>query len=510
MSASHSDKIQDNLGRLLMVGFHGPEPDRHLGRMIDDFGVGGVILFRRNIEDQDQLRKLTGEIQEIARDAGYSEPLLIAIDQEGGMVNRITGGVALSPGNMALGALRDRESAYSVGKIIGTELAELGINMNFAPVLDLVRDPENHLGTRCFGEDPELAGQLGSQYAWGLADSGVIPVGKHFLGYDGSTTDPHLELPVNPLPRGDLESSLEPFKIARDQVGGIMSAHIVLEAYDDHPVTLSGTVIKDLLRERIGFTGPVVTDCLEMGAIERKYGTGEAAVKAVKAGNDLLIVSHQEEKQVEALEALKEALAGGQLSRGRIKRGLGRLSTVKPDFDEGPRPRFSLEDDKNALARYAGKAITPVKQTKLPISPEEDLLLVVPQISGRSLSEVQDEETTVVSPGDYLKSMGYSPDEIIYDSSLANSEKILESSEDRDRVVILVLDPEDVPRKLLGELAQLPPRVLLVGVEKPWGLEELPNEELLLTYGHTESSLRGLALVLAGEVIPEGVSPVEL
>ena len=510
MPDANSGKIEEKLGRLLMVGFHGLKPDRHLRRMIEDLRVGGVILFRRNIEGPDQLRKLTGEIQEIARDAGYSDPLFIAIDQEGGMVNRITDGVALSPGNMALGALRDREAAYSVGKIIGNELASLGINMNFAPVLDLVRDPDNHLGTRCFGENPELAGRLGSEYARGLAESGVIPVGKHFLGYDGSTTDPHLELPVNPLPRDDLESSIEPFKIARDRVGGIMSAHIVLEAYDDHPVTLSGRVIRELLRGRIGFSGPVITDCLEMGAIERKYGTGEAAAKAVEAGNDLLIVSHHEEKQVDALEALREALASGQLSPGRIKRGLERLSTVKPDFDEGPRPSFSLDDDKNALARYAGRAVTQVKQAKLPISPEEDLLLMVPQLSGRSLSEVQDEETTVVSPGDYLKSMGYSPDEMIYDSSLANFEEILESAEDRDRVVILVLDPEDVPRKLLEELAQLPPRVLLVGVEKPWGLEDLPADELLLTYGHTESSLQGLALVLGGEVRPGGVSPVEL
>ena len=510
MPEPHLDEVKNKLGRMLMVGFHGLEPDRHLRRMIEDFGVGGVILFRRNIESPDQLKELTGEIQEIARDAGYSDPIFIALDQEGGMVNRITDGVALSPGNLALGALRDREATHSVGKIIGTELAGLGVNMNFAPVLDLVRDPDNHLGTRCFGDDPELAGQLGSAYARGLAESGVIPVGKHFLGYDGSTTDPHLELPVNPLPQDELESSIEPFMIARDRVGGIMSAHIVLEAYDDHPVTLSGRVIKELLRGRIGFSGPVITDCLEMGAIERKYGTGEAAAKAVEAGNDLLIVSHQEEKQVDALEALKEALASGQLSPGRIKRGLERLSTVKQDFDEESRPSFSLDDDKNALARYAGRAVTQVKQAKLPISPEEDLLLVVPQLSGRSLPEVQDEETTVVSPGDYLKSMGYSPDEIIYDSSLANFEEILESAKDRGRVVILALEPEDVPGKLLEELAQLTPRVLLVGVEKPWGFQDLPADELLLTYGHTESSLQGLALVLAGAVSPDGIPPVEL
>lgn len=510
MPEPNSDKIQEKLGPLLMVGFHGLEPDRHLRRMVEDFGVGGVILFRRNIEGPDQLRKLTREIQEIASNAGYSSPLFISIDQEGGMVNRITDGVALSPGNMALGALRDPEAAYSVGKIIGTELAGLGINMNFAPVLDLVRDPDNHLGTRCFGEDPELVGQLGSEYARGLVESGVIPVGKHFLGYDGSTTDPHLELPVNRLSRENLESSIEPFEIARDQVGGIMSAHIVLDVYDDLPVTLSGSVIRNLLRERIGFPGPVITDCLEMGAIERRYNTGEAAVKAIRAGNDLLIVSHHQEKQVEALRTLERALVNGQLSTNRILTSIKRLSAVKRIFEGRSGGIFSLRDDKSTMARYAGRAITPIKSPKLPIPQDEDLLLVVPEISGRSLSKVQDEETCVISPGGHLKSLGYDPEEISYHSNLDNPGTILAGAKKGSWVVILVLKPEDIPLELLEKLRELGSRVLLVGVEKPWGFESLPVDGLFLTYGHTESSLRGLALVLAGEIKPGGASPIEL
>lgn len=496
-------------GKLVIVGFEGLELDRHLKRMIREYKVGGVILFRRNVTDADQVRRLTEEINEVARSAGYDSPPLIAVDQEGGMVNRITDGVALSPGNMAIGATRNETVAREVGEIIGKELKSLGINMNLAPVLDLVRDPENHLGTRCFAEDPELIGSLGREYSRGLAEYDVVPVGKHFLGYGGSTIDPHEELPRNELSREKLEPAVKPFRMASDSLGAVMSAHIILEEIDELPATLSKNVITGILRDEVNFNGPVVTDCLEMGAIQNKFGTEKGAVRAIEAGADLLIVSHREEEQVKAIQSIDKAVKNSRISLKRIAKSTNRIRNLTENWPDSGQSEYSLERDHERMVELAGRSITAVKNEGVPLTGDEEVLLVSPELSGRSLSRVQDKEHRTLSILNNLADAGVQAKEIFYGKE-TQLNHVLGEAKNSDKVVLIALEPRGLVKSLVYRLEDSQVKVVLAVVDGPWGFSQLPVEGLLFTYGHSPASMEALAQVLGGKLVPQGRVPVKL
>ncbi|MCF7891306.1 beta-N-acetylhexosaminidase [Candidatus Bipolaricaulota bacterium] len=497
-------------GKLVMVGFQGTEPDDHLRRMIEEFRVGGVILFRRNVVNAEQVASLTEEIQGIAKNAGYESPLIISIDQEGGIVNRIRDGITLSPGNMAIGAIGKEEIAREIGEIIGRELSSIGINMNLAPVLDLAISPSNHLGTRCFGEDPELVGSMGRELSGGLAEYGVSPVGKHFLGYGSSTTDPHMDLPRNNLGSEQLENSLKPFKIARDNLQGIMTAHIILNSIDSSPATLSAKVIKGLLREKIGFTGPVITDCLEMGAIQDKYGTGEAAIRAVKSGADLLVVSHHQREQISAIRSLREALTDGRLKKEEFEESwnrVSRLSTTKPWKTSS---RYSLEEDEERMTEISGQTITALTTERIPLKEGEEVLSITPKLSGRSLSPVQDREYGLLSVKSRLEEAGVGVSEVVYEQEVPDFRHLENQMENCDKVIVLALEAT----KKLNDLAKYVTReeaeMIIVSLQNPWGFKGIPVDSLLFTYGYSRPSLKGLADVLLGRIKPNSNPPVTL
>lgn len=503
------DVLKSKVGKLLMIGFNGLEPDDHLKRMMKEYQVGGVILFRRNVAGANQVKELTNAIRRIAEEAGYSYPPLISLDQEGGMVNRITDGVVLSPGNMAIAATRDENQAREAGYIVGRELRSLGINMNLAPVLDIVRNSENHLGTRPFGEDPELVGKMGREYSRGLAESGVAPVGKHFLGYGGSITDPHEKLPLNPLTRKDLLPAMEPFKIARDSLGAVMSAHIVLEEIDSYPATLSRKILTGMLREEIGFSGPVITDCLEMGAIQDEFGTGDASIKSISAGADMLIVSHHEKEQVEAINSLKEAIEDKNIPAASVSKSINAIEVLSRELVKNEESDYDSGKDFERMTVIAEKSITAVRKRGFPLEEDEKIMLLSPKLSGRSLSRVQDEEYETLSLRKILGNQGFSTEERTYDQD-SEVGGLVSAASEMDKVVTLALEPGDFVKSFLRRLSKYDTKAILAAVDKPWGFNSLPAEGLLLTYGYRPASLEALGRVLSGKVKPEGQSPVSL
>jgi len=501
--------LKSKVGKLLMVGFDGLQPGDHLKRMMKDYRVGGVILFRRNVAGAEQVKELTMAIRRIAEESGYAYPPLITLDQEGGMVNRITDGVVLSPGNMALGATGDETQAHEAGNIVGSELKSLGINMNLAPVLDIVRNSANHLGTRCFGEDPELVGKMGREYSRGLAESGVAPVGKHFLGYGGSVTDPHEKLPLNPLTRTELVPAMEPFKIARDSLGAVMSAHIVLEEIDSYPATLSRKVLTGILREDIGFSGPVITDCLEMGAIQDQFGTKDASVRSISAGADMLIVSHHEKEQVDAINSLKEGIESKKVPAARVSESIQAIENLSRKLGRNKETDYDYGKDMKRMTTIAEKSITAVRQRGFPLLEEEETMLLSPKLAGRSLSRVQDEEYETLSLRKILKDQGITTVERTYDLDSKVGDLVYDASK-MDKVVILALEPGDFVNSFISRLSRSETKVVLAAVDKPWGFKSLPAEGLILTYGYRPASLKALGRVLSGKVKPKGESPVPL
>lgn len=330
-----SMSLEQKTGQMIMAGFHGTTPSSAIRKLVESHQIGGVILFSRNLNDPRQAVMLTRNLQNIALNSEHHLPLLVATDQEGGLVARIRRGTAVHPGNMALGATRSSSLAHSAGNITGTELRAMGINMNLAPVLDVSNDSANSvIGVRSFGEDYNLVSKLGVAMIRGLQKNMVIATAKHFPGHGHTSQDSHEVLPVLPHSLERLRQvELRPFRAAISSgVEAVMVGHLSIPAIDktrNIPATTSRRVITNLLRQSLGHQGLVTTDCMEMKAITDNFEAGEAAVKAVKAGADLVLVSHTLKRQLESIRAILDAARDREIDQEHINRSVTRILNAK-------------------------------------------------------------------------------------------------------------------------------------------------------------------------------------
>lgn len=315
-------------GTCLLPGFQGVEVPDWLRHELEA-GLGGVILFSRNIRDYDQARHLCEQLR--ADDA----ELLIGLDEEGGDVTRLELAEGSSyPGANALGAIDDVDLTRAVARAQGVDLARVGLDLNLAPVADVNSDPRNPvIGIRSFGDDPELVARHVVAYVEGLQAVGVAACVKHFPGHGETHVDSHLGLPVVDI---DLETlharELVPFRAAiAAGARSLMTAHLVVPAVDSRPATLSAAHLTALLRDELGYEGVVITDALEMGAIANDVGMGEGAVLALAAGADALCLGAEIEHQhvVETRSAIVAAVRGGQLAETRLVEAAARVSTLR-------------------------------------------------------------------------------------------------------------------------------------------------------------------------------------
>ena len=341
---SHStlelSELNRKLGRLFMAGLPGKVVDPQTAVLIREYGLGGVILFARNIEEPVQLATLCHDLQDLAMQA-HGIPLFLAVDQEGGRVARLNEPFTRFPGNGAIGdAVDPGNKAVEFARVTAREMKLVGLNMNLAPVVDVNRgEPEKHLAGRMFGDDPEKVAWLGSRVIQELQGGGIMAVAKHFPGLGKATRDPHLDLPTIELSRKELEAiNLPPFKAAVDAgVTGVMTSHAVyplLEA--EHPGTLSKAVVGKLLREEMGFEGLILTDDLEMGAIEKSWGVPRGAVTAFEAGADILLICKDQYLVKEALRMLRSKVLQGDIPFERIEQSLERIGRAKSVYLEKP------------------------------------------------------------------------------------------------------------------------------------------------------------------------------
>jgi beta-N-acetylhexosaminidase len=330
----HAMKHGDTIASPLWIGFDGKSLPPSPSRWLADGQVGGIVLFSRNIENPAQVRELCREIRSAA---GRGNPLpLIAVDQEGGRVARFKDPpfTWFPPARAcSLFCCRNEAVAEAVGAATAAELRAVGIDVNFAPVLDVASNPRNRvIGDRAFSEDAHTSAALGIAFAKGSLSRGILPVGKHFPGHGDTSADSHKELPVVRAGRETLlRRELLPFR--RAAVAGIpalMTAHVMYPALDDAlPATLSRKILHDLLRERLRFRGAVISDALEMKAIADSYGIGEAAVLAVTAGCDVVLVCRGENEQAETIDllsreatdrpAFRRAVAAAAVRSGRLR-----------------------------------------------------------------------------------------------------------------------------------------------------------------------------------------------
>jgi len=371
--------LEQLAGQLLWCGWgEAPEPEPrryndHARLLVEEIGVGGMVLFTRNLGTPAEIAELTDELRRHA-----AQPPLIGIDQEGGRVSRLPLPGMVFSGNMALGLIDDLDLTRLVTRSIGEQLAALGIDVDFAPSVDVNNNPRNPIiGVRSFGSDPELVSRHAVAAVAGLTDAGILPVIKHFPGHGDTGEDSHLELPTLNIERSRLDSvELRPFAeaIARG-APAVMSTHILFPALDPElPSTLSRRVLTGLLREELGFQGLIVTDCLEMKGIADHWGPEEAAVLALEAGADMLLVCHTLETQIRMHQAICQAVRAGRLTEDRLRQSVARVQYAR-DRVAGVRERERRPDRVSAggyrdlETRVADEALAAVAEAPLSLPP---------------------------------------------------------------------------------------------------------------------------------------------
>lgn len=312
--------LDEKIGQLLIVGFEHDYTDDHIKTMITKYHIGGINLLKRNVKDRAQIKNLIENLQAIS-----TIPLFIATDQEGGNTSRFNFLKQLTPQIK----ITNNKQAEKVALERALELKDLGINMNFSPVLDYVSDSNSYLYARTFGAKVEVVAELGEAMIIGYRNGGIIPVAKHFPGYGNLILDPHTNKAVLVISDEELEQNLIPFEkvVVNNSTVAIMTAHISIPSVDTKPATLSSKFLDEILRKRLGFRGVIITDDIEM--ISAGHSIEEIAVGAIQASADMIISTYTPEKQIKIFNALKSAVLDGRIQEERIDESVARILELK-------------------------------------------------------------------------------------------------------------------------------------------------------------------------------------
>ena len=329
----NSMTLDEKIGQMIITGFDGSEYTDDMDRLINEYKVGGVILFARNIEDSSQMIELTRALQE----NNNNIPLFISIDEEGGRVSRLPDDIEKFPAAFDIGLINNDQTAYENGKEIGYTLKRLGINLDYAPVLDIYSNLNNTvIGDRAFGTEESIVSKMGIATMKGIEDAGVIPVIKHFPGHGDTEVDSHYGLPIVYKTLEELRNfEFIPFvKAIESGCDVIMVSHIILNEVDSsNPASLSKIVISDLLRKDLEFDKVVITDDMSMGAITSIMSIEEACIKSIEAGCDILLLGNAYEEIEQVINSIKLKLYNGEISEEQINKSVKRILELKKKYN---------------------------------------------------------------------------------------------------------------------------------------------------------------------------------
>jgi len=542
----NSMTLREKITQMLMVDFRNwnGEPftvmNEEVRQIVSDYKFGAVLYFAPNLTGTEQAFKLTAELQKAAVSKG-GLPMLIAADQEGGSVYRLGTGTAL-PGNMALGAAGDPEYAKMAGEIIGNELSALGINTNLAPVADVNSNANNPvIGLRSFGDDPLQTGYLAAATAAGMAEYNVIACAKHFPGHGDTATDSHYGLPMVDKSLDELmECELEPFQTAIDRyIDMVMTAHILYPQLEQDtvlsrktgkpetlPATLSDDIITELLKEKMGFDGIVVTDAMNMAGIADVWDSVQAAVLAIQAGVDMICMpctlscSADLAQLNKIIDGIEKAVEDGSIPMSRIDDAVLRILEAKDrrgilDWSEDS---FALEqalsvvgcgENRQAEREIAAAAVTVVqnKENTLPlaITAESKVLFLVPYDNEKAqmlLGWNRAKEAGLIPEGAQVKVVRFSdthtldalkPDIDWADALVLTSEigsaAAMNGGSWRSALPLAVIDHAEGQGKT----------TIVQSVDKPYDVQSYPNADAVLAvYGCKGSSIDPTEALVGG------------
>ncbi|MFZ1043909.1 MAG: glycoside hydrolase family 3 N-terminal domain-containing protein, partial [Anaerolineales bacterium] len=513
----------------LLLAFHGKDQlSPEFQEAIHELRPGGVTLFRSlNVDDPKQVKRLTDLIQKTAKQAGLPF-MLIAVDQEGGQLMAIGENATPLPGNMALGATNSEELAERAGKVLGTELAAMGININYSPSCDVNINPKNPVvGIRSFGESPEMVARLASAMIKGIQSAGVAATAKHFPGHGDTDTDSHIGLPRVSHSLERLQSvELPPFKSAINAgVKLVMTAHMALPVIDGLPAlpaTLSRKVLTNMLRDELGFPGVTITDAMDMKAIPQGEALGENAARAISAGADLLLLTSEPLDQKRVHASLLRAATEKRFDPNEMNASLERIASLKKWLEEFSltKPDISVmgcEEHRRFADELAERSITLVrdhnKLLPLHLTDQQKIVVVNPQPIDLTPADTSSYVIPTLATG--LRRYHSKVDEFIVPHSPSEREiaEVLEKIRQYDLVIAGTINAFNNPPQisLVREILKIKIPTITVAMRLPYDLtsfEETPT--FICTYSILPPSMQALAKAMFGQIQFRGHLPVSI
>ncbi len=510
---------REQIGQRIVVGFPGTIIDAELEELICNYKIGNIILFKHNITSIPQVKKLCQDLQEMVRkNTGHSA--FITIDQEGGMVTRLDQDAVNVPGAMAIAATKNVDNAYQAGKITGEQLRDVGINFNLAPTVDVNSNMDNPvIGVRSYGDLPEQVAAYGVAMTRGLQDGGVLACAKHFPGHGDTNVDSHLGLPLIDKTLEELEQcELIPFKeVIEAGIPAVMTTHILFPKLEPEkiPATMSHKIITGLLREKLGFEGLIVSDCMEMNAIKQLYGTVEGVKQAISAGVDLVFISHTAKVAREVSDVLTKALETKQIPIKEMNDTVERILKYKEKYLKYNQSsiNFDVKSGQNFAFNLLKASITPVQMPTdtLPELGPHPLFIGTPLFRATNVSNQQEDgicfseflakrfggEAILISPN---------PEEAEIKLALAEVEKY-------SCVVIGTYNGHlyNGQLELVRQVADKNQKVIVIALRNPYDLRELPKTVYgIAAYEYTQKSLEVIAQLIEHKFIPKGILPVSM
>lgn len=510
--------LKEKIGQLLIVGIQGPTLNEDEINLIKEYKIGNFILFVRNIDTIDGLAKLTSSIHELCNKELGIMPF-IAIDQEGGMVSRIMDTHALVPGQMTISAAKAK-GAKEIGKIMADSLLSLGINLNFAPSVDVNCNPNNPIiGVRSYGDDPKIVASIAKEVISGMQENGLIACAKHFPGHGDVEVDSHLGLPVLNFSKERLEQrELYPFKeVIESGVKSIMSAHIVFNEYDKtSPATVSSAIITKLLRQKLHFKGLIISDCMEMKAIDDLYTAPVGAARGLIAGLDMACICHTLEKHKQAVEVISKAVSDGLLTEEEIDKKIERILKAKKESLTYIKKKFyEVKDHKEELEKIDNSISQEVVDLSLTKVSGDDYAL-----NGKCLvlytepiaQTIAEDEIELSNLGELIKHENSDIDVIKYVTDAYDND-LINKTLGYDTVVFVSYNAFNNPSqaKMINELNHKHPNFYIIANRNPYDYFIIEGKANFYSlYEATTLSNNTIVKFVLGKISAHGLSPVKV
>ncbi len=521
-SLIHQMTEEEILGQLLLVGYSSVEPTPLLLEWIRSRGIGGVKIFGWNAEDLNRLYRSIQQMQEHSNRRKLKLPLFIATDQEGGWVRHVKGDTAITPGNLALGAARIPYDAYRTGYLIGKELKALGINMNFAPTVDVYVNPEaNVIGPRAFSSDPVLTGILGVAYYRGMAEAGIICAAKHYPGHGNADEDSHGALPVIYDSFDTLwKRDLLPYRmLISEGIPAILSGHLSFPKItgDNRPSSLSSFFGTELLRNRLGFQGLLITDDLYMSGANRGKTMAEVCIEAIEAGNDLLLLSKTPQLEDPIWKALVTRYRKEKAFRDRVLSAVRKVLGTKIRYLT-ERVETNPDSERNSLDKTPIRVATPESREFFLEQSARSVTLLRNTLSLLPYSPSSEERVLLAGPfKDFLRTgktyfphaeefqFSYSP---FYRAIPEEKKTFQRISSKADTIIFCLANPNGL--EILRTLKDFRGKIIVFSILTPVYLREVPwVQTAIAVYGWGIDSFNAGFAVITGSIPPFGKNPIE-